>query len=112
MSGSAEVTIEVSTLVGSVGSGETAGELSLINADHPHAATITASENLEAAVLDHDALTQLVRQRPDIGVIIYRNLGAQLGEKLLRANRELANLACSQRASLPDSPRLAKPDSR
>ncbi len=96
LSGSAGVSIDLSALVGSIGSGETAGELSLISADHPHAATITASENLEAAVLDHDALTQLVRQRPDIGVIIYRNLGAQLGEKLLRANRELANLPCPQ----------------
>ena len=37
-----------------------------------------------------DALNRLVRQRPDIGVVIYRNLAAQLGAKLLRADHDLA----------------------
>ena len=91
LSGSAEVTVAgCSRPVGSVESGETVGELSLIRA-HPHAATITATKDVEAAVLDHGAVTELIRQRPDIGLIIYRNLAEQLGDKLLRADRALAD---------------------
>ena len=92
LSGTAEVRIgDRSNPVATVGSGETVGELSLLGAGHAHAATIAAGESgeVEAAVLDRDALGALVRQRPDIGVVIYRNLAGQLGEKLLRAGREL-----------------------
>jgi hypothetical protein len=31
-------------------------------------------------------LTDLIRRRPDIGVIIYRNLAVGLGDKLLRSS--------------------------
>ncbi len=92
LSGEAEVTVGGSREpVGSVGQGETAGELSLVSEDHPHTADITAIGNVEAAILDHENLSRLVRQRPDIGVIIYRNLTRQLGAKLLRADRNLVH---------------------
>jgi len=37
-------------------------------------------------VLLRDDLQDLVRQRPDIGVVLYRNLARGLGEKLRRAD--------------------------
>ncbi|NNM30432.1 MAG: cyclic nucleotide-binding domain-containing protein [Akkermansiaceae bacterium] len=74
--------------VGIVGPGESLGELSLLRAT-PHAATATATEDIEAAVLERDTLQALVRRRPDIGLVLYRNLATQLGEKLLRTDREL-----------------------
>jgi hypothetical protein len=40
---------------------------------------------VETAVLGHAELAELVRLRPDIGLHIYRNLAAGLGEKLKRA---------------------------
>jgi hypothetical protein len=35
-------------------------------------------------VLAHQELTELVRQRPDIGVLFYRNLAFGMGKKLKR----------------------------
>jgi hypothetical protein len=40
---------------------------------------------VEAAELLQRDLADLIRRRPDIGVIIYRNLAVGLGEKLLRS---------------------------
>jgi hypothetical protein len=40
---------------------------------------------VEAAELLLRDLTDLIRRRPDIGVIIYRNLAVGLGDKLLRS---------------------------
>ncbi len=79
--------------VGNIVAGETAGELSLLARDHPHAVTLTATSAVEAAVFDSGEVDRLVRRRPDIGLVIYRNLARQLGTKLLRADRELADSA-------------------
>ena len=68
--------------------GESLGELSLLR-DAPHAATATALEDTETAVVERGALQALVRRRPDIGLILYRNLATQLGEKLLRTDKML-----------------------
>jgi GNAT superfamily N-acetyltransferase len=65
--------------------GETLGELSLLSSE-PHSATAVAETAVEAAVLTHEDLTELVRLRPDIGVCLYRNLAVGLGEKLLRSD--------------------------
>jgi hypothetical protein len=40
---------------------------------------------VEAAELLQRDLADLIRRRPDIGVIIYRNLAVGLGDKLLRS---------------------------
>ena len=70
--------------IGTVQKGETCGEVSLLSA-RPHSATATAVGPVEAAeLLQHD-LAELIRRRPDIGVIIYRNLAIGLGDKLLRS---------------------------
>ena len=52
-----------------------------------------ALEAVEAAVLGRDEMESLVRRRPDIGLVLYRNLAAQLGEKLIRADRRMMGMA-------------------
>ena len=69
--------------IGTVRTGETCGEVSLLSA-RPHSATATAEGHVEAAELLQRDLADLIRRRPDIGVIIYRNLAVGLGDKLLR----------------------------
>lgn len=76
--------------VGSVGSGECLGELSLIDAA-PHSATAVAATSVETAAINHEDFAKLVRQRPDIAAIVFRNLAAGLGAKLLRTDRMVAN---------------------
>lgn len=81
-----------SSVIGIVKTGETCGEISLLSAK-PHSATATAQGRVEVAELLQRDLADLIRRRPDIGVIIYRNLAVGLGEKLLRtgnANRARA----------------------
>lgn len=74
--------------IGTVGKGEAFGELSLL-AHRPHSATATAETQVEVAVLAHHDLADLVRRRPDIGVVIYKNLAMGLGAKLLRSDSTL-----------------------
>jgi GNAT superfamily N-acetyltransferase len=64
--------------------GEMLGEVSLL-AHTPRAATATATTRTETAVIPHRDLVELIRRRPDIGVIIYRNLALGLGQKLRQA---------------------------
>jgi len=87
LSGFAAVSID-GNVIGTIGSGEALGELSLLR-DAPHTVTATAEQTIEAATLKQDDLEKLIRRRPDIGVILYHNLAAQLGEKLLRADHQL-----------------------
>ncbi|MDK2741663.1 MAG: cyclic nucleotide-binding domain-containing protein [Nitrospira sp. BO4] len=73
-----------SRVIGTVHTGETCGEVSLLSA-RPHSATATVSEPIEVAELLRRDLEDLIRRRPDIGVTIYRNLAVGLGDKLLRS---------------------------
>jgi GNAT superfamily N-acetyltransferase len=85
-----EVAIAVAGLAGPVGvvrGGECVGEMSLLTAA-VHSATATARTAVETAVLEHRDLAELVRQRPDIGLRLYRNLAVGMGEKLKRLNAE------------------------
>jgi GNAT superfamily N-acetyltransferase len=85
-----EVAIAVAGLaepVGVVSGGECLGELSLLSTA-VHSATATARTPVETAVLGHQDLAELIRQRPDIGLHLYRNLAVGLGEKLKRLNTE------------------------
>lgn len=72
--------------LGTVRTGETCGEISLLSA-RPHSATATAEVDVEVAELLRAELAELIRRRPDIGVIIYRNLAVGLGEKLVRTGK-------------------------
>jgi hypothetical protein len=46
---------------------------------------------VETAVLGHEDLIELIRQRPDIGLEIYRNLAIGMGEQLKRRAGSLTN---------------------
>jgi GNAT superfamily N-acetyltransferase len=63
--------------------GECLAEISTLTGD-VHSATATALTPLELAVLDRRDLAELIRLRPDIGLLIYRNLAAELAERLKR----------------------------
>lgn len=88
VTGSATVSID-GDVVGSVGPGESLGEVSFLS-DLPHSATAVAGTELEVGILTRDRIDALVRRRPDIGAAVYRNLARGLGDKLRRADREVA----------------------
>lgn len=71
--------------VGLVGAGECLGETAALTGA-AHSASATAVGPVETAALSHQQLTALVRLRPDIGLVIYRNLAIGLGAKLTRAS--------------------------
>ncbi len=71
--------------IGRVCAGEICGEVSLLSSK-PHSAAATAEGYVEAAELPQRDLADLIRRRPDIGVIIYRNLAVGLGDKLARSS--------------------------
>ena len=71
--------------IGRVCAGEICGEVSLLSSK-PHSATAAAETCVEAGELLQCDLADLIRRRPDIGVIIYRNLAVGLGDKLARSS--------------------------
>ena len=86
LSGSLAIHMEGSSSpVGAVGPGECLGEVALLS-EAPHSATAVAMEPVETGVLTRAGLVELVRQRPDIGVVLYQNLARGLGDKLRRAD--------------------------
>jgi CRP-like cAMP-binding protein/GNAT superfamily N-acetyltransferase len=70
--------------IGTVTAGECLGEMSLLTGQ-PHSATAVATMPTETASLSHRDLESLVRFRPDIGVVLFRNVARGLGAKLTRA---------------------------
>lgn len=82
----------MATPVGTVGSRLCLGEISLVSAT-PHSATAIARNEVKTSSLTYDRLHDLVRHRPDIGVVIYRNVALQLGKKLQESDKRLADLA-------------------
>lgn len=75
--------------VGRVGPGECLGEVALLMR-REHYCTAVATRPVEAGVMTRDGVRELVRLRPDIGVVLYRNLAMGLGDKLHRTDRTLA----------------------
>jgi GNAT superfamily N-acetyltransferase len=87
LEGAARIEID-GARVGGVEAGDCIGERSALTGDR-HSATAVAREPIVAAVIDRDDLLTLVRRRPDIGVVLYRNLAASLGRKLAKLNAAL-----------------------
>ena len=85
--------------VGVIEKGETLGEFSLISSS-PHSVTATTETKVETAMLTHHDLSELIRRRQDIGVIIYRNLGIGLGKKLLCSDHSLCEQRLGESTSL------------
>ena len=75
--------------VGSVVQGELLGEVSLLRKT-PHTATALADGAVEAAVVHHNDLNQLLQQRSDIGLVLFRNLATGLSSKLSRTDAFLS----------------------
>lgn len=71
--------------VGTVGAGECLGEIAVLMGGD-HAATATTLTPVEVGILTKADLLSLVRLRPGIGVVLYRNLARGLGEKLRRTD--------------------------
>lgn len=78
--------------IGTVGSHDTLGEVSVLTGN-PHSADAIAASDVTAAVLRRDRVLELARQRPDIGVVMYRNLAVSLGRKLQRTDEAIAELS-------------------
>ncbi len=76
--------------IGTVRAGECLGEISVLTGGE-RAATARAVTPVEAGVLTKKDLQSLVRLRPGIGVVLYRNLARGLGEKLRRADLDFLN---------------------
>lgn len=72
--------------VGTVSAGEVLGEVAALTGGD-HSATAIAVTDVDAGVLSKTDLNSVVRLRPGIGVILYRNLARGLGEKLRRTDR-------------------------
>ena len=70
------------------GTFESVGEMSLLSGE-PHSASAVAATDVEVAEISHAELQQLIRQRPDIGVIVYRNLASGLSDKLRSTEAQL-----------------------
>ena len=71
--------------VGRVEAGECLGEGVLLE-DCRHTASAVALGPVEAGVLPREELLELLRRRPDLGVVVYRNLARGLCEKLRRTD--------------------------
>jgi hypothetical protein len=85
LSGEVEIRGPQDEPVGTVGPFESLGEQMAIS-DQPHRVTAQVHAAGEAMVFDRDALHDLIRRRPDIGMILFRNLSRELAEKLQRMN--------------------------
>ena len=51
-----------------------------------HSATAIAVGAVQTAVMKRTGMEELVRMRPDIGVVLHRNLASGLGERLRRTD--------------------------
>ncbi len=86
--GEVEVLLSSSARVGTVAEGGTVGENAMLSGAR-HSASVQARGEVVAAVLTRDRLQELTARRPDIIVVVYRNLAAGLGEKLKEADAAL-----------------------
>lgn len=75
------------------------GEIWLLT-QTPRAATATATTRVEVAVIPHRDMVELIRRRPDIGVIIYRSLALGLGHQTPSGRRLVRSTAGQVGASL------------
>lgn len=83
--GTVDVTRDDGHRIGSVGAGHCLGEVALLT-DTAHSANAVAVDGVEVGAISRQSLESLLRSRPDIGVLVNRNLAQELGAKLRRAD--------------------------
>jgi len=81
LQGEVECTRADGCTAGVVGAGQSLGEVALLT-NSARSTTATARAEVHAGVISRDDLNALVRQRPDIGVVLYRNLAERIGSRL------------------------------
>lgn len=87
INGKVDITLgENNQKVGDVEAGESLGEIAMLTR-MPHSMNAAAHGKVTAAVLSRKSFEALVRQRPDIGTVLYRNMAMGLGGKLHELNR-------------------------
>ena len=77
---------DAQVVVGSASQSETLGESSIVS-ELPHSATVVTEEPTEIARLPVVQLRRLAARRPDIGLIVMRNLARSLADKLRRSTQ-------------------------
>jgi GNAT superfamily N-acetyltransferase len=80
-------------LLGRVRAGECLGETALLalwDANHRHSLTATATAHVTSAMLHAELIEQLIRRRPDVGIVVYHNLAAGLCRKLRETDRRMS----------------------
>jgi ribosomal protein S18 acetylase RimI-like enzyme len=75
-----------------ISTGECLGEISALT-DSVHSASALAVGEVQAVSLSVEDARQLIRRRPDIGVILYRNLAHTLSKRLAETDREFAQFS-------------------
>lgn len=71
--------------VASAGPGNCIGETSFLTSSatpEAHSLQAIATEHVDTAVFPFSEFAALIRRRPDIGVVVYRNLALEIGRKL------------------------------
>ncbi len=88
LEGEVDVLLSSGAQVGTVGEGGTVGENAMLS-QSTHSASARTRQGVVTAVLTRDRLDELTVRRPDIVVVLYRNLAVELGEKLKKADSVL-----------------------
>jgi hypothetical protein len=87
LSGKVSIAINDQT-VGHAAGGEILGEMALLDSTS-HSATVKAENDVILLSIQHGEFESLVRQRPDIGLQIYRKMAYGLGKKLQRLDLKI-----------------------
>ncbi len=85
LEGKAMVQSSLGDFIGRMKPGGLFGEVALFDA-RPRSATVSADGPVKLAVIPAEALNALIDERPEMGVLILRNLGRVLCERLRSSN--------------------------
>lgn len=89
LAGEVELATDGRRAVAKLATGQCVGETSLLysgTSTPAHSVSATAKTGVETAAFSAEDFYELVRRRPDIGAVIYRNLAADISRKLKLAN--------------------------
>jgi len=92
MNGDVELVADHKGPVATVSTGQCLGETSLLytsTKSPPRSITAVAKTVVETAVFGRNEFAELIRRRPDIGVVIYRNLAADISTRLKASGRQI-----------------------